>query len=145
MVSTSPWKESKAVLCTEETMTYLLTIPGRLPGLNELISNRGRPWWACRTTKQKAMKEVMWHFQAAKIPPFVTPIRMKINWIEKNERRDRDNVVGGGMKILLDSIKTLSIIVNDSRKWVLDPINDTTQIDKRRPRVEIEIIEVKKK
>lgn len=119
-----------------------MTIEGRLPGLNDLISSRGRPWWACQKTKDNAMELVMWEFKRFKVPAFKVPIILKIAWIEKNRRRDRDNVSSGGSKIILDAMKHLGIIIDDSRRWVHDIQNGTTQIDKVRPRIEIWIEEV---
>lgn len=119
-----------------------IVILGRLPGLNELISGRGRPWWRCRKVKDEAMQVVQWHFHEAKINPYVVPIILAVKWIERDGRRDRDNVTSGGAKILLDAMKKQGIIVDDSRKWVFDIQHDTSMIDKNNPRVEITIIRV---
>lgn len=87
------------------------------------------------------MAVVMWQLKACKLPAFTVPIAIRMVWIEKNERRDRDNVSSGGSKIILDAMKQLGTIIDDSRRWVKDIRHDTTQIDKARPRVEIYIQE----
>lgn len=122
-------------------MIYRVVIEGRLPGLNEMIASQGRPWWAGRAVKEKAMKNVMKQLVASNVPKFTVPIELQINWVEKDARRDRDNVSGGGAKILLDAMKQLGLIVNDSRKWVSDIRHDTSKLDKLNPRVEIIIVE----
>lgn len=123
-------------------MTYHITLEGRLPGLNELISSQGRPWWACRATKEKAMKNVMLQLRGINaLPKFTVPITITMKWIEQNARRDRDNVSSGGSKIILDAMKQMGIIADDSRKWVKDIQHDTSVIDKARPRIEVQITE----
>jgi len=124
-------------------MIYRFTIEGRLPGLNDFKSSaRGRPWWACQKAKQEAMNRVMWDLRRFQVPHFVVPVTIRIREVEPNARRDRDNVSGGASKVILDAMKHLGIIKNDSRKWVLDCRHDTTQIDKKNPRIEVEIEEV---
>lgn len=114
-------------------------IPGRLPGLNDMVSGTGRPWWACRKTKDKAMELIGWYLRKSNVPKFSEPISIHINWVEKDARRDRDNVSSGGTKILLDAMQKYGIIVNDSRKWVKDIVHNTNVIDKKNPRVEVHI------
>lgn len=124
-------------------MIYRFTIQGRLPGLNDFKSSaRGRPWWKCQQVKEEAMTSVAWDLQRFHVPKFTKPVIIKFKWIEPNARRDRDNVAGGGAKVILDAMKHMEIIKNDSRRWVLDCRHDTSQIDKARPRIEIEIEEV---
>lgn len=120
---------------------YHIVLEGRLPGLNELMSSQGRPWWACRKVKEDAMRFVMWRLKGLKLEKFKVPIMIRIRWIEKNARRDRDNVSSGGTKILLDAMKQMEVIEDDSRKWVKDIQHDTSQIDKEHPRIEITITE----
>ena len=124
-------------------MSYRFVIKGRLPGLNEFISSaRGQPWWAAANKKKKAMKEVAGAIWQAKFPKFIVPVSLSIKFIEKDGRRDRDNVTSGGTKVILDALKHLGVIQNDSRKWVVDIQTDTKDIDKADPRVEVEITEV---
>jgi Holliday junction resolvase RusA-like endonuclease len=122
-------------------MIYRICIAGRLPGLNDMIASQGRPWWVGRGVKEKAMKNVMKQLLAENTPKFQVPITLRIKWIEKDARRDRDNVSGGGAKILLDAMKQLGVIINDSRRWVKDIRHDTSELDKNHPRIEIEIEE----
>lgn len=86
------------------------------------------------------MRAVSWYLRP--LPKFTVPIIIKFKWIEPNARRDRDNVCGGGAKVILDAMKHMGIIKNDSRRWVMDTQHDTTCIDKNNPRVELEIAEV---
>lgn len=75
------------------------------------------------------------------IPAYKVPVTIHIRFFEQNARRDRDNVSSGGTKVILDTMKHLGVIVDDSRKWVLDVRHDTSKLDKENPRVEVDIIE----
>lgn len=123
-------------------MIHRFVIEGRLPSLNQMIGYRGRPWWMNRRVKQDAMRLVKSTLMIGGAPVFKSPVKIKFVWVEANGRRDRDNVTGGGAKIILDAMKEMGMICDDSRKWVVDIQNDTTQIDAKRPRIEIWIEEV---
>lgn len=123
-------------------MIYRFTIAGRLPGLNDMIASQGRPWWVGRKVKEDAMKLVMMALMVNNVPKFTVPVTIRVKWIERDARRDRDNVSSGGSKILLDAMQQKEILINDSRKWVSDIRHDTSIIDKDHPRIEIEIEEV---
>lgn len=88
------------------------------------------------------MARVAWTLNICKVPKFTNPVIISFCWVEPNGRRDRDNVSGGGAKVILDTMKHLGIIQNDTRRWVMDLRHDTTQIDKTNPRIEITIEEV---
>lgn len=122
--------------------TARIVIQGRLPSMNEMIGYRGRPWWMCREVKLKAVRQVAWELNAQRVPKFTKPITLRFTWVEKDKRRDRDNVAAGGSKIFLDAMKEMDLIKDDSRKWVADIQHDTTRIDKTNPHVEVLITEV---
>lgn len=107
-----------------------------------MIASQGRPWFIGRNIKKKAMNQLLTQFLVEKWPKFTRPISMQINWIERDCRRDRDNVSSGGTKILLDAMKQAGLLVNDSRKWIHDIKHDTSRIDKLNPCIEVEIEEV---
>ena len=119
-----------------------IVIQGRLPGLNELIASWGRPWYIGEGIKKRASQQVKLEIMAMRLKPFTKSIRVHFIWIERDKRRDRDNVTGGGSKVFMDAMKQIGLIKNDSRKWVEDITHDTTQIDKTNPRVEVLITEV---
>lgn len=87
------------------------------------------------------METVAAIFMSVGTPRFIVPVKIKMRFFEPNARRDRDNVSSGGAKIILDAMKHLGVIVDDSRRWVQDIQHDTTMIDRRNPRVEVDIIE----
>lgn len=87
-----------------------LIIPGRLPGMNEIIK-------AARTNKYQAAKQkktftelVFWQ---TKYPqPVKTPVSILCVWYEKNKRRDPDNI-SAGIKFILDGLVHAKILQND--------------------------------
>lgn len=118
-------------------MMQRLIIPGRLPGWNEM--NTGI-WRNDRKVKNDAMEIIGWEIKRQKIKP-VGRASIKIICYEPNMRRDPSNVRAGAEKCLLDQLQSSGIIKNDNWKW----LNDTpasVELDRVRPRIEIEIVEV---
>ena len=117
------------------------TVKGRLPGLNEFID-------AERTNKYKAagMKrdcETLVILSAKKLGRYKAagPVYMKYLWVEKDRRRDLDNISGYGRKIIQDSLVKGGWLKDDGQKHVVG-FDDDFAVDKGDPRIEIEIWEV---
>jgi Holliday junction resolvase RusA-like endonuclease len=124
----------------KKTVTFM--IEGRLPGMNDLISTaRGKPWWSGRNMKKKAMHVVACAIDLARIPKFINPVTIHMQFVESNARRDRDNVTSGGSKIIMDTLTHKGIIPNDTRRWVTNITHATDVIDKEHPRVMVSITE----
>lgn len=117
-----------------------IVIPFSLPGLNEYIA-------ACRTNAQKggAMKRKWDNAVAMAIRhqikrPLREPVVMSYTWIERDRRRDKDNVSGFGRKVIQDAFVQVHALRNDG--WAnIKSFSDDFCVDKKRPRVEIEIQE----
>lgn len=102
-------------------MTQTFTIPGRLPGYNELHKH---PWQAARRVKQEAMDAVIWAARAARIQPVQGRCVVKICCYEPNRRRDVDNVKAGANKVILDALQQMGILKGDGQKYVADVKTD---------------------
>lgn len=119
-----------------------ITIPGRLPGLNEYID-------ACRehrmrgaAVKKAAQEQCAWAMIDAKRKGIhFERCNVKITWYEKNGRRDPDNVSGFGRKVIFDALQQMGIIDNDGRKQIAR-ITEFWEVDKYNPRIEITLMEV---
>jgi Holliday junction resolvase RusA-like endonuclease len=117
-----------------------LEIPGRLPGLNEIID-------AAKQGKGKyqpyaMMKEhytTMIGWLAKKLPNF-EKVALIITWYEPNEKRDPDNVQAG-CKFILDGLVKAGTIPNDTRRYIKS-ITHIPELDRDNPRVEVEIQEI---
>ena len=117
-----------------------LVIPGFLPNLNDYIN-------AERVHRQKgaAMKKQTEHMVilCAKTQLrgilFTEPVIMRYSWYEPNRRRDKDNVSSFGRKCIQDALVRAGVLENDGWKEI-DSFADRFFVDKKRPRVEVEIM-----
>lgn len=121
-----------------------LTIPGPLPGLNEYIEAERRNRYKGAAMKRKVQRavELCSKTQLRKFCP-AGPVWMKYTWYERNKRRDKDNISSFGRKVIQDGLVKAGILENDGWKQI-EGFSDLFRIDEKRPRVEVEIIEVKK-
>ena len=123
-------------------MNAAFTIPGRLPGMNEILkAYKGVAWFAGARQKKKFTEVCSRSIVAARIPAFTRPVIVTFRWIEPDRRRDRDNIQAGA-KFIMDAIKQTRRIQNDTRKWVLEVRHLIPDPDKENPRIEVEIEEV---
>lgn len=96
-------------------------IPGRLPGLNELLSSKSSQqgnWNAYNDTKRRWYGLIKLLAQANRLEP-VGPGYWTFLFCEENRRRDPDNVVSGGVKLLFDSLVGAGVMKGDSWAHVL--------------------------
>ncbi|MDL2254425.1 RusA family crossover junction endodeoxyribonuclease, partial [Ruminococcaceae bacterium OttesenSCG-928-I18] len=78
------------------------TIPGRLPGYNELTVGH----WAARgRVKQAAKDKVAVYIRQTRIQPIAGKVTVEIRCYEPNRRRDCDNVTSGAAKVILDALQ----------------------------------------
>ena len=77
-------------------MQYKLTIPGRLPGLNELIeaerANRYKGAQLKKDAERRICAEIRRQLHGVHIR---RPVVMRYLWVEPDRRRDRDNITAG--------------------------------------------------
>ena len=125
-------------------MTQTLTIPGTLPGLNELIAaNRSRtkgnvPLGALM--KREWTQVVGLYVTAQKISPVQNyPVHLAFRWIEPNRKRDPDNIASG-KKFILDALVETGILLDDRWKQV-NGFRDRFECEPRNPRIIVEIQE----
>lgn len=117
-----------------------IIIPFSLPGLNELIA-------AERQHRQKAAKFKREHQRAVELcirsqlrRPLREPVTMHYLWVEKDRRRDKDNVSSFGRKIIQDALVSVHALKNDGWSNIED-FTDSFSTDKKRPRIEVVIEE----
>lgn len=113
-----------------------LTIPGRLPGLNEMIGATNRNRFVGNALKKKFTALCAEYAQL--LPQFNKPINISISWIEPNARRDIDNVAAG-IKYILDGMVLANKLPNDTRHWVRNIAHSFPEPDKENPRIVISI------
>lgn len=113
-----------------------------MPGLNEILaaakSGHGRGNAYARLKKD--WTERVWALaKSARLKPMVTPVRISFLWVEKDRRRDPDNVAAGGRKLILDGLVKAGVLSDDGsheiRSWV-----DTFAVHKENPGVRVELV-----
>lgn len=125
-------------------MANKFIIKGTLPNLNDYTSACRMNRYAGAKMKGQSEHAISIYLGALKNKKntWKYPIIIKIDWYEKNNRRDADNVVFA-KKFILDSMVEHNVIESDSRNYVIGFI-ETIQTDKNNPRIEVEIIESEK-
>lgn len=119
--------------------TTKFTIYGRFPGMNEIISSNRYSRFAGAGQKKKCTHSVISAIREAKLSPVDSlPVKLELTFYEPNNRRDVDNIIGGGMKFIMDGIVKAGILPDDSRKYVTG-YSAYVKTDKEKPRIEIEI------
>lgn len=117
-----------------------VVIPFQLPGLNDYIRelDRNRHKGAklkkdCQNAVRMALK---WQIKRR----LKEPVTMHYTWVEKDRRRDKDNVSAFGRKIIQDALVCMGALQNDGWSNV-EGFSDSFRVDKKRPRIEIKIEE----
>ena len=114
-----------------------LEIPGRLPGLNEIIDAAKSHFGAYAKMKYEHTTAVTW--LAKKLPTYKR-VDLVITWHEPDQRRDPDNIMAGQKFILDGLVQKLGTIANDSQRYI-QSITHRFGVDRENPRVEVEITE----
>ncbi|WP_302360326.1 hypothetical protein [uncultured Megasphaera sp.] len=110
------------------------TIPGTLPSLNEYVR-------ACRSnihagSKMSREAHYLCRLGMVKLVGHkINRVYIKFCWIEKNKRRDKDNIAFA-KKFILDALQEVGILRNDGWSEIIG-FSDTFAIDKESPRVEV--------
>lgn len=121
--------------------SYRLVIPGRLPGLNEYIAVERRNRHAAAAMKKDVQRtinrEITAQLRRRRIKGRVF---MRYLWVEKNKRRDKDNIAFA-RKFIQDSLVACQVLENDG--WAnIDGFRDEFEVDNKNPRVEVTITEI---
>lgn len=119
-------------------MKHTLTITGRLPGLNEIISaNRSSKYEAAKQ-KKDVEGMIMWYIrEQLKGLKIDKPVRLTHWFYEPSKRRDKDNVMAG-KKFIWDALVRTGVLKNDGWNEIEDS-RDFVLVDEINPRVVVEI------
>lgn len=115
-------------------------IPGRLPCMNDLIAANRLNKYAGAGVKKKTQRQIILILRPqVKGRKFIEKVNIRIEYYEKDMRRDEDNVMSAA-KFILDAMQDIGFIKNDSRKYV--HLTQEVFTDRDNPRIEIEVNEV---
>lgn len=118
-----------------------LVIPGRLHGLNDLISAERRNKYAGAKMKKEDMNLVLWAAKGClRGWKAKGRVRMHYTWYEPNQKRDMDNVSSYGRKIIQDALVSGGYLENDGWRNIAG-FSDDFAVDKKLPRIEVQIEE----
>lgn len=112
------------------------TVSGGLPGLNDIVGVARSNRFASASQKKKETQRCQWAVISGQVPTYTGPVLIAFKWIEKDLRRDPDNICAGA-KFILDALVELGRIPNDNQKWVKGITHEFPPPDKANPRVEI--------
>ena len=116
----------------------LLSLP---PSVNQLE----RMHWAVRRKmRTRFCRELAWAMIEAQVkPPIREPDRMRVQIkVYRPRRFDPDNAMGG-LKPLIDAMRDLGLLKNDSPKWI--DLSLEQYVDGKNPRTEIEMTALRSK
>ena len=120
-------------------MIYHAKIPTTLVGLNEYIN-------ACRTnkflgSKMKKDQQLICFLGMRRLPKHIRKqVDIEFVWVEKNKKRDKDNIAFA-KKFILDALQDLGVIGNDGWNEVGN-LSDKYQVDRNDPHVDVYLKEV---
>ncbi len=119
-------------------MTYTITIPGRFPGLNDILkqAKQGRGnYQPYAIQKAQHTDTVACLCKAARIPK-LKHIAMEITWVEPNRKRDPDNIIDAK-----DVLPEVGQTDHESTEFVI-ALFHSWKVDKHNPRIIVKIEEV---
>lgn len=121
-------------------MRQVLTVQGRLAGMNELLGAASRHWAARAKLKKTEMERVCWACRQQRLRPVSGRATVSVQCFEPNARRDADNVISGACKIVLDALQVAGILAGDGRRYIR-LIQQPVEVDRQAPRVVVTIEE----
>lgn len=95
----------------------ILWIPGRLPGLNELLEAKGSKVREARHRAKNDAQAKIALFARSQLKP-VKRATFHYEFHEPNRKRDPSNIAAGAIKIIEDALQLAGIIDNDGWKAV---------------------------
>ncbi len=133
--------EAYTITILGEKSPRVLSIPGRLPGLNEYTDT-------CRTNpragakmKRQAQETAGWYITAQlRKQQFEKPVFLLFTFYEQDRRRDRDNVSSFARKVIQDALVQCGVLHDDGWDYVTGYL-DQFKVDKKSPRIVVEFIE----
>src|SRR3954468_6926208 len=95
-----------------------LWIPGPLPGMNDVIDaakgsgGRGKDYSVMKRTWSEIVWAVALRARIQRPGPFAGPVHVRFLWVERDQRRDKDNIAAA-KKFVLDGLVTALVLRSD--------------------------------
>lgn len=97
-------------------MMYEVLIPIKFASLNEYVNMCRANRYMASNYKKKTEQEIAKYIES--LPRFTRPVRLEFLWIEKDNRRDYDNIAFA-KKFVLDALVRYGKLKDDNRKCVV--------------------------
>lgn len=114
-----------------------MVIPGTMPGLNDFMREANRSRYDGARMKRRETERA--RLCAMGLPYFPGRVRVLFTWVERDRRRDPDNVAFA-KKFVFDGLVAAGVIQNDSPRYVAG-FEDRFAVDPRDPRVEVVVVD----
>lgn len=125
----------------DDLKMYHLTIPGRLPGLNDYIDATRTNRYKSANIKDQTQQQIMWHIRSQMRGVKIEhPVHISFTWFEPDRRRDRDNISSFGRKVIQDALVAGGVLHDDGWDYVTS-YSDDFAVDAKKPRIEVVILE----
>lgn len=136
-------KPSESAIAESTGAKHLIVIPFELPTLNEYTLECRKHKMAGAKMKEHTESAIKLALCRHKKSDFAYPVKITFTWYCKNKKKDPDNI-SFAKKFILDSLVSEGILKGDGWKYIKE-LNDVFEVDKDKPRVEVEIIEREEK
>jgi Holliday junction resolvase RusA-like endonuclease len=118
-----------------------LTIPGVLPNLNDYTTaNRNNRYSGAKMKHQTEDLIIKCAKAQLRGVKFTKPVHISYLWVEKNRKRDLDNICGFGMKVIQDGLVKAGYLPDDGWNFITG-FDHKFKTDAKNPRIEVTIIE----
>ncbi len=125
-------------------MEYLLTIPGRLDGLNNYTAANRMNYQKGGRMKKANEEMIIWSIREQLAGVHINgPVLIYYRFYEPNRKRDNDNILSCASKFVQDSLTKTHVLQDDTQKCIPHFYFDTF-VDKENPRIEVRITELSK-
>lgn len=118
-------------------MRAAFTIEGPMPSLNEYVAAERSNRYLGSRMKRRETERARLAAVSQGMPHFVGPVTVRFLWVERNRRRDLDNVAFA-KKFILDGLVSAGVLDGDGQRFVVGLL-DVFEHDPTRPRVFVEV------
>lgn len=124
-------------------MKYKLVYNLTLPTTNKIVEANRRNKYAGGKQKRKYTDIITMLTRGQMKKEIAEKVDLHCHWYCKDRRTDKDNV-SGGLKFVLDGLQDARVLKNDGWEEIGN-IFHYFHIDKKNPRLELELIEIKER
>lgn len=120
---------------------FKLSIPGKMPGLNEYVEANRTNHHKGAQMKRDCQEAVQWCIKSQiRQRRIKKPVFLLFTFYEKDRRRDHDNVSSFARKVIQDALVASGVLQDDGWNHVTGYL-DLFRVDPQHPRIVVQFIE----